>query len=61
MSLRVLYLSRTERVPETLEGFLEGEPGSQLERCWDVERRLKSGGEPRAELTALVAELCAPG
>jgi hypothetical protein len=31
----------------------------QLERCWQVERRLKSSGEPRAELTALVAELCA--
>lgn len=31
----------------------------QLERCWEVERRLKSQGEPRAELTALVAELCA--
>ena len=30
----------------------------QLARCWDVERRLKSSGEPRAELTALVAELC---
>jgi len=30
----------------------------RLVRCWDVERRLKSGGEPRAELTALVAELC---
>jgi hypothetical protein len=30
-----------------------------VERCWEVERRLKSGGEPRAELTALVAELCA--
>lgn len=31
----------------------------QLTRCWEVERRLKSSGEPRAELTALVAELCA--
>jgi DNA polymerase-3 subunit delta len=30
----------------------------RLERCWEVERRLKSGGEPRAEMTALVAELC---
>ena len=28
-----------------------------LERCWDVERRFKSGGEVRAELDALVAEL----
>ncbi|MBM3219828.1 MAG: DNA polymerase III subunit delta [Candidatus Rokubacteria bacterium] len=31
----------------------------QLARCWETERRLKSSGEPRAELTALVAELCA--
>jgi DNA polymerase III subunit delta len=30
----------------------------QLARCWEVERRLKGSGEPRAELTALVAELC---
>jgi DNA polymerase-3 subunit delta len=30
----------------------------RLARCWEVERRLKSGGEPRAELTILVAELC---
>ncbi len=29
----------------------------QLERCWDVEYRLKSGGDARAEMTALVAEL----
>jgi DNA polymerase-3 subunit delta len=28
-----------------------------LHRCWDVERRLKSGGLARAELTALVVEL----
>lgn len=30
----------------------------QLTRCWEVERRLKASGEPRAEMTALVAELC---
>jgi DNA polymerase III delta subunit len=30
---------------------------SKLARCWDAERRLKSGGDPRAEMTALVAEL----
>ena len=29
----------------------------RLERCWQVEWRLKSGGEPRAELAALVADL----
>ena len=30
----------------------------QLVRCWLAEWRCKSGGQPRAELTALVAELC---
>ncbi len=31
----------------------------QLRRCWDVERRLKQGGAPRAELSLLIADLCA--
>lgn len=31
---------------------------ARLRRCWEVERRVKSGGEARAELAALVAELC---
>jgi DNA polymerase III delta subunit len=30
---------------------------ARLERCWRAEWRLKSGGEPRAELAALVTEL----
>jgi DNA polymerase-3 subunit delta len=30
----------------------------RLERCWATERRLKSSGDPRAELTALVLDLC---
>jgi DNA polymerase-3 subunit delta len=30
----------------------------RLERCWEAERRLKSSGEPHAELTALVVDLC---
>src|SRR5206468_2331731 len=30
----------------------------RLERCWEAERRLKSSGEPHAELTALVLDLC---
>lgn len=29
-----------------------------LARCWEAESRCKSGGHARAELTALVAELC---
>jgi hypothetical protein len=28
-------------------------------RCWEAERRLKLGGVPRAELSLLVADLCA--
>ena len=30
----------------------------RLERCWQVERRLKLGGAPRPELSVLVADLC---
>jgi DNA polymerase-3 subunit delta len=33
----------------------------RLARCWEVERRLKSGGDAGTELAALVAELCAGG
>jgi DNA polymerase III delta subunit len=51
------------RVAEALVARAGGAAGArlprQVARCWEVERRLKSGGEPRAELTALVAELCA--
>jgi DNA polymerase III delta subunit len=30
-----------------------------LARCWEAERRLKLGGAPRAELSLLIADLCA--
>lgn len=33
----------------------------RLRRCWEVETRLKSGGESRAEMAVLVAELCGAG
>lgn len=33
----------------------------KLRRCWDVERRLKSGGDAAAELATLVGELCRAG
>jgi DNA polymerase-3 subunit delta len=50
------------RVAEAIVARTQGAAGARLprhlERCWEVERRLKSSGEPRAELTALVAELC---
>jgi DNA polymerase-3 subunit delta len=32
---------------------------ARLRRCWEVEWRLKSSGAARAEMTALVADLCA--
>jgi DNA polymerase-3 subunit delta len=31
---------------------------SRLRRCWAAETRLKSGGDPRGELSALVVALC---
>jgi len=31
---------------------------AKLRRCWEVERRLKSSGAARAEMAALVTELC---
>jgi DNA polymerase III subunit delta len=34
---------------------------AHLKRCWDVERRLKSGGDAHAELATLVGELCRQG
>lgn len=46
MSLRVLYLSGAQRVPETLEGFLNSAPGSLLHRCvapHEVEHALDRG------------------
>lgn len=46
MSLRVLYLSRAERVPEALEGFLEAVPGNHVRRCdtpEEVEHALQRG------------------
>jgi DNA polymerase-3 subunit delta len=36
-----------------------GAAARMLERCWQAERRLKLGGTPRAELSLLVADLCA--
>ncbi len=64
----VEQIARTLRRPpgavEPLVAAAAGRPAGafarRLRRCWEAERRLKSGGEPRAELTALVAELCAP-
>jgi DNA polymerase III delta subunit len=35
-----------------------GAAPSRLRLCWEADRRLKSGGDARAELTALVVALC---
>jgi len=54
-------LGRPPAVVETLLAYANGAHPplpEQLRRCWEVERRLKSGGEARGEMTALVARLC---
>ena len=55
-------LRRPPMVIETLTGSSSGSEvhfAWKLRRCWEVEHRLKSSGEPRAEMAALVADLCA--
>ena len=49
--------------PAVVEALGRGDPAAllaeKLRRCWEVEARVKSSAEPRAELTVLVADLCA--
>ena len=49
--------------PAVVDTCSRGDPAAllaeKLTRCWDVEQRVKSSGAPRAELTLLVADLCA--
>ena len=57
-------IARALRLPpavvETLgRGDRAARLAEKLGRCWAVERQVKSSGEPRAELTVLVADLCA--
>lgn len=51
------------RVAESILAWAPGPAGAtlprQLARCYEAEWRCKSGGRARAELTALVADLCA--
>jgi len=56
------------RPPQVVDAFLARAEACatttlqrQLSRCWEVERRLKAGGLPRSELTALLAHLCVAG
>jgi len=48
-AVQALVAAATARSPQAL--------ARDLERCWRAERRLKSGGDARAEMTVLVAEL----
>jgi DNA polymerase III delta subunit len=59
-------IARVVRKPAPVVDAIARGPGAapapvlarRLERCWEAERRLKSSGEPHAELTALVVDLC---
>lgn len=55
-------LRRPPAAVEALVAAVTAQPretfATRLARCWEAERRVKSGGEPHAELAALVAELC---
>ncbi len=54
-------LRRPPAVVEAIAARGAGSPevlARRLRRCWEVEWRLKSGGEPRAEMAALVTEMC---
>ena len=52
--LRILaMLANQSRRPPSMTA------AGRWKRCWEVERRLKSGGAPRPELCLLVADLCA--
>jgi DNA polymerase III delta subunit len=60
----VEHIARTLRRPAPVVAALAAAPGStagearKLRRCWEAERRLKSGGDPSGELAALVVGLC---
>ena len=58
-AVRPLPVPVVEKVMARVAGVSAAVLARQLERCWEVEWRCKSGGHARAELTALVAELCA--
>ena len=59
-------IARAVRKPAPVVDAIARGPGAapapvlarRLERCWQAERRVKSSGEPKAELTALVVDLC---
>jgi DNA polymerase-3 subunit delta len=58
------HIARTLRRPvPVIQAYVtrageSADPVARLRACWAAERRLKSGGNPRAELTTLVVALC---
>jgi DNA polymerase-3 subunit delta len=48
----------TERVLARAESLQTADLARRLWRCWQVEFAVKTGGEPRAEMAILVADLC---
>jgi DNA polymerase III delta subunit len=60
----VEHIARALRRPLPVVAALASGPASptaaalRLRRCWEAEGRLKSGGDPRGELSALVVGLC---
>ena len=62
----LLYLHALVRKPPPVVDAIARGPAAapaavlarRLERCWEAELRVKSSGEPHAELTALVLDLC---
>ena len=44
---------------EHARALAPGIAARHLRRCWEVERRLKLGGAPHAEISLLIADLCA--
>jgi len=48
----------TERVLARAESLQTADLARRLWRCWQVEFAVKTGGEPRAEMAILIADLC---
>ena len=47
-----------ERVLARAESLPTADLARRLWRCWQVELAVKTGGQPRAEMAILIADLC---
>ncbi|PYM08317.1 MAG: DNA polymerase III subunit delta [Candidatus Rokuibacteriota bacterium] len=47
-----------EKLLSRISGLPARELARRLQRCWEVELRIKSGGKPSAEMTVMIADLC---